>query len=143
VLSRSPGKQDDVLRFGAADFADTTDRAAFGALANRFDIIINTASENLDIDAYLSLLRLDGVLDNVGASSHPVDSYNVFSLFNAQRTIASSTIGSVGETQEMLEFCAERQVVPEIETIGVGEVEAAWEKLGRCRYVIDISTFNG
>jgi uncharacterized zinc-type alcohol dehydrogenase-like protein len=144
MLGRSPGKRDDALRFGAVSYADTTDPGTFGELASRFDLIINTAPGNLDVDAYLSLLRMDGTLVNVGAAPNPVDSYNVFSLINARRSIAGATIGSLRETQETLDFCAEHHITPEIETIPVREVSAAWEKLSqaRYRYVADISTFN-
>jgi alcohol dehydrogenase (NADP+) len=144
VLGRSPGKRDDALRFGAVSYADTTDPGTFGELASRFDLIINTAPESLDIDAYLSLLRMNGTLVNVGAAPYPVGSYNVFSLVNARRSIAGTAIGSTRETQETLDFCAEHQIAPEIETIPVGEVPAAWEKTSqaRYRYVADISTLN-
>jgi uncharacterized zinc-type alcohol dehydrogenase-like protein len=144
MLSRSLDKKDDALRFGAVSYADTTDPGTFGELASRFDLIINTAPGNLDVDAYLSLLRMDGTLVNVGAAPNPVGSYNVFSLINARRSIAGSTIGSTRQTQETLDFCADHHIAPEIETIPVREVPAAWEKLSqaRYRYVADISTFN-
>ena len=131
VLSRSPGKKDDALRFGATSYADTTKYGTFGELASQFDLIINTAPESLDIDAYLSLLRMNGTLVNVGAAPYPVGSYNTFSLINARRSIAGTAIGSTRETQETLDFCAEHQIAPEIETIPVGEVPAAWEKQAR------------
>jgi alcohol dehydrogenase (NADP+) len=144
VLSRSPGKKDDALRFGATSYADTTDPGTFAELASQFDLIINTAPESLEIDAYLSLLRMNGTLVNVGAAPYPVGSYNTFSLINARRSIAGTAIGSTRETQETLDFCAEHQIAPEIETIPVGDVPAAWEKTSqaRYRYVADISTLN-
>jgi len=86
----------------------------------------------------------DGTLVNVGAAPNPVDSYNVFSLINARRSIAGATIGSPRETQETLDFCAEHHITPEIEKISVADVPAALEKLSqaRYRYVTDISTFD-
>ena len=111
--------------------------------ANTFDLIINTVSAPLDLDAYLRLLRLDGTLVNVGA---PADALplHVFTLFGNRRSFAGSGIGSIGETQEMLDFCAEHGITAEIEVIGADRVNEAWERVlasdVRYRFVIDNST---
>jgi hypothetical protein len=100
---------------------------------------------NVDVDAYLSLLRVDGVLVNVGLPSDLNATHNIFSLVLGRRSIAASSFGSIRETQEMLKFCAEHGVTPEIERIGAGDVDKAWQSLDkvRYRYVIDIATLTG
>ncbi|MBD5026057.1 zinc-binding dehydrogenase, partial [Xanthomonas citri pv. citri] len=77
----------------------TSDPATFTALAGRFDVILNTVSANLDVDAYLSMLRIDGTLVSVGAPAKP-DTYSVFSLIMGRRSIAGSLVGGIQETQE-------------------------------------------
>jgi uncharacterized zinc-type alcohol dehydrogenase-like protein len=143
VLSQTLGKKDDGLRLGADDYYATGDAATFEALANRFDLIINTVSATVDINAYLGLLRLDGTLVNVGAPPEPLP-VQVFALFGNRRSFAGSGIGSIDETQEMLDFCAERGIAPEVEVVGADEVNEAWERVlssdVRYRAVIDIAT---
>ncbi|TAI53308.1 putative formaldehyde dehydrogenase AdhA [Bacillus paralicheniformis] len=143
VLSRSLNKQEEALRFGADHYFATSDPAVFIELAGRFDLILNTVSANLDVDAYLSLLRVDGTLVNVGAPAEP-DQYSVFSLIMGRRSIAGSLVGGIRETQEMLDFAAEHGIAPQIEVIGADQVDEAYERVLRSdvryRFVIDIST---
>jgi len=145
VLSQSLSKQADGLAFGAKDYYATSDPATFEQLANTFDLIINTVSSaDLDLNAYLSLLRLDGTLVNVGAPAQPLP-VSVFTLFGNRRSFAGSGIGSIAETQEMLDFCAEHGVAPEIEVIGAEQINDAYERVLRSdvryRFVIDAKTF--
>jgi uncharacterized zinc-type alcohol dehydrogenase-like protein len=143
VLSQSLSKQEDGLRFGAKHYYATSERDTFKALASSFDLILNTVSANLDLDRYLSLLRVDGTLVSVGAPSQP-DSFRAFSLISGRRSMAGSPIGGLPETQEMLDFCAEHGVVPEIELIAAGEVGAAYDRVERSdvryRFVIDVAS---
>ncbi|PES95268.1 alcohol dehydrogenase [Priestia megaterium] len=143
VLSRSINKKDEALSFGADHYFATSDPATFTELAGRFDLILNTVSANLDVDAYLSLLRVDGTLVNVGAPAEP-DQYNVFSLLMGRRSIAGSLVGGIRETQEMLDFADQHGIAPMIEVIRADEVDEAYERLLRSdvryRFVIDIST---
>jgi uncharacterized zinc-type alcohol dehydrogenase-like protein len=143
VLSQSLSKQEDGLRFGAKHYYATSERDTFKALKSSFDLILNTVSANLDLDRYLSLLRVDGTLVSVGAPSQP-DSFRAFSLIGGRRSMAGSPIGGLPETQEMLDFCAEHGVVPEIELIAAGEVGAAYDRVERSdvryRFVIDVAT---
>lgn len=136
-------KQEEALRFGADHYVATSDPAVFIELAGRFDLILNTVSANLDVDAYLSLLRVDGTLVNVGAPAEP-DQYSVFSLIMGRRSIAGSLVGGIRETQEMLDFAAEHGIAPQIEVIGADQVDEAYERVLRSdvryRFVIDIST---
>jgi uncharacterized zinc-type alcohol dehydrogenase-like protein len=143
VLSQTLSKKEDGLRFGAKHYYATSDRATFKELASSFDMILNTVSANLDVDAYLRLLRVDGTLVNVGAPSAP-DKFHAFSLIGARRSLAGSSIGGQPDTQEMLDFCAEHGVKPAIELIGADAVDDAYERVLRSdvryRFVIDAAT---
>jgi uncharacterized zinc-type alcohol dehydrogenase-like protein len=143
VLSQTLGKQDDGLRFGAKHYYATSEESTFKQLSNSFDLILNTVSANLDIDAYLGLLRVDGTMINVGAPSDPY-SVGGFSLIGARRSLAGSAIGGLPDTQEMLDFCAEHGVAPEIELIGANDVADAYDRVERSavryRFVIDVAT---
>lgn len=145
VLSQSLGKQEDGLRLGADHFYATSDPETFTQLAKSFDLIINTVSAKLNIGAYLDLLRLDGVLVNVGAPAEPL-AVNAFSLIRGRRSFAGSLIGGIRETQEMLDFCAAHGIGSDIEVISAGKIDEAYERvLGsdvRYRFVIDIGTMN-
>lgn len=143
VLSRTLKKKEDGLRLGADHYYATRDTETFEKLAGSFDLIINTISAKIDLDAYLSLLAIDGTLVNVGAPADPL-SINVFSLIGHRRSFAGSMIGGIRETQEMLDFCARHHVTPEIEVISADQIDEAWERVlasdVRYRFVIDIST---
>ncbi len=143
VLSQTLKKQADALELGADHFFATNDPQTFAQLAGSFDLIINTVSAVVDIDAYLRLLALDGVLVNVGAPAEPL-SVNVFSLISTRRALAGSTIGGIRETQEMLDFCAEHKLGSEIEVISAEQINEAYERVlasdVRYRFVIDAST---
>ncbi|WP_066951075.1 NAD(P)-dependent alcohol dehydrogenase [Streptomyces lushanensis] len=143
VLSQSLRKKDDGLRLGADHYYATADATTFEKLRGTFDIILSTVSAPLQLDAYLSLLRTDGALVNVGAPEEPV-SLNLFSLLNGRRTLAGSGIGGIRETQEMLDFCAEHGLGAEIELIGASEINEAYERVldsdVRYRFVIDTAT---
>jgi uncharacterized zinc-type alcohol dehydrogenase-like protein len=144
VLSQTLGKKEDGLRFGADHYYATSDENTFKALANCFDLIINTVSAKVDLGSYLSLLRLDGTMVNVGAPAEPLP-ISVFGLMGNRRSFAASGIGSIAETQEMLDFCAEHGIAPETELISSGDINDAYERVlssdVRYRFVIDASTF--
>jgi uncharacterized zinc-type alcohol dehydrogenase-like protein len=143
VLSQTLSKKDDGLAFGAEHYYATSDPATFEALKNSFDLIVNTVSAPIDMGAYLSLLRLDGTLVSVGAPPQPLP-VPVFAQFGNRRSFAGSGIGSITETQEMLDFCAERGISPEIELIDADAVNEAYERVlasdVRYRFVIDVDT---
>lgn len=143
VLSRTLNKKEDGLKLGASHYYATTDESTFEELANSFDIIINTVSANLPIDAYLKLLRLDGTIVNVGAPAEPV-SLRVANLIGHRRSFAGSAIGGIRETQEMLDFCSEHNIRPQIELISADQIDEAYERVlssdVKYRFVIDTST---
>ena len=143
VLSQTLGKKDDGLRLGADHYYATKDEETFSTLANTFDIILNTVSAPLDLDAYLGMLRLNGTMVNVGAPAEALP-LHVFTLFGARRSFAGSGIGGIRETQEMLDFCAEKGIASEVEVIPASEINAAYERVlssdVRYRFVIDVAT---
>jgi uncharacterized zinc-type alcohol dehydrogenase-like protein len=143
VLSQSLGKKEDGLRLGADHYYATKDPETFKKLAGTFDLIVNTVSAKIDLDAYLSLLALDGALVNVGAPAEPL-SLNVFSLLMPRRSFAGSLIGGIRQTQEMLNFCARHRIGAEIEVIPASKINEAYERVlasdVRYRFVIDAAT---
>ncbi|WP_138752085.1 NAD(P)-dependent alcohol dehydrogenase [Paenibacillus sinopodophylli] len=143
VLSQTLKKKEDGLQLGADNYYATSDPETFKTLAGTFDLIINTVSAEIDVNAYLSLLALDGTLVNVGAPAEPL-SVHVMSLIGHRRSFAGSMIGGIRETQEMLDFCAEHNIAPEIEVIKANQIDEAWVRVlasdVRYRFVIDIST---
>lgn len=143
VLSQSMNKKEEAVAFGADHYYATSNPDTFKELANRFDLILNTVSANLNVDAYLSMLRVDGTLVNVGAPSEP-DSYRAFSLIMQRRSLAGSLVGGIRETQEMLDFSAEHGIKPQIERINADQVDEAYQRVLRSdvryRFVIDMST---
>ena len=145
VLSQTLSKKDDGERFGAEHYYATSDRQTFKDLANHFDLIINTVSANININHYLKLLRLNGALVSVGAPPEPLP-IQVFTLFNNRRTFAGSSIGGIRETQEMLDFCAEKGIAPETELISAEQINEAYERVlasdVRYRFVIDAATMH-
>ena len=146
VLSQSLRKQDDGLRLGADAYYATSDPETFKKLSSRFDLIINTVSAQVDVNAFLGLLATDGAMVNVGAPAEPLP-VGVFSLLTQRRSFAGSAIGSIRETQEMLDFCAEHGIGAEIEVIGADQINEAWERVlasdVRYRFVIDSETLKG
>ncbi|UYP18213.1 NAD(P)-dependent alcohol dehydrogenase [Rhodococcus sp. Z13] len=144
VLSHSLSKKEDGLRFGAAHYHATTDPQIFKDLRGSFDLILNTVSVNLDMDRYLSLLKLHGVLVELGLPENPL-SLRAFSLGQNDRAIAGSNVGGIPDTQEMLDFCAAHGIGAEIELIDADGINEAYDRVVasavRYRFVIDASTF--
>jgi uncharacterized zinc-type alcohol dehydrogenase-like protein len=143
VLSQSLKKQEDGHRLGATHYHATNDPDTFTQLAGRFDLIINTVSAPIDVDAHLSLLAMHGALVNVGAPAEAL-SLHVMSLVSGGRSYAGSAIGGIAETQEMLDFCAEHGLGADVEVIAADQVNDAYERVlasdVRYRFVIDTAT---
>ncbi|HET9169033.1 MAG TPA: NAD(P)-dependent alcohol dehydrogenase [Actinospica sp.] len=143
VLSQSLKKKEDGLRLGADHYYATGDPETFEQLRGSFDLIVNTVSAKLDLDAYLGLLDVDGTLVNVGAPPESL-AVNAFSLIPSRRSFAGSMIGGLPETQEMLDFCAEHGIGAEIEVIPAERINEAYERVMasdvRYRFVIDTTT---
>lgn len=143
VLSQSLRKKDDGLKLGADHYYATSDPQTFEDLKGTFDLILNTVSAPLDFSAFLSLLRTDGAMVNVGLPEEPVQ-ITLQSLFGNRRSLSSSGIGGIPETQEMLDFCAEHGLGAEIKLIAASEINDAYERVlasdVRYRFVIDNAT---
>jgi uncharacterized zinc-type alcohol dehydrogenase-like protein len=110
MLSTSAGKEADARKLGATGFGLTSDKATFQRLAGHFDLIIDTISAPHDLNAYLGLLTLDGVMVLVGVPPEPAK-VGALSLIGGRKVLTGSLIGGIQETQEMLDFCAEHGVV--------------------------------
>ncbi|ORV65565.1 NAD(P)-dependent alcohol dehydrogenase [Mycobacterium gastri] len=142
VLSQSLKKMEDGLRLGAGHYYATSDPDTFRTLRGSFDLILNTVSANLNLGDYLNLLDVDGTMVELGIPEHPMP-VPAFALALMRRSLSGSNIGGIAETQEMLNFCAEHGVTPEIELIEPDYVNEAYERVlasdVRYRFVIDIS----
>jgi uncharacterized zinc-type alcohol dehydrogenase-like protein len=143
LFTTSPGKVDDGRRLGADEVVVSKDANAVAKHLGSFDFILDCVSASHDINAYLSLLKVDGTLTLVGAPEHPLP-VAVFSLLMGRRSFAGSGIGGIPETQEMLDFCAEKGIASDIETIEIQQVNEAYERLLKSdvkyRFVIDMAS---
>jgi uncharacterized zinc-type alcohol dehydrogenase-like protein len=143
VLSTSPSKKEDALKLGAHHFVVTSDAGQVKAAHGTFDFILYTVSAEHDINMYLGLLRTNGTHICVGVPSKP-SPIAAFSLLGGRKSLAGSGIGGIAETQEMLNFCAEHNIVSEIEMIDIKNISTAYERMlkgdVRYRFVIDMAT---
>jgi uncharacterized zinc-type alcohol dehydrogenase-like protein len=143
VLSTSPSKEADAKRLGASKFLLTTNKAAMKAHASYFDVILDAVSANHDFTPYLDLLDLNGKLLVVGLPAED-PKVKTFSLISNRRSIIGSMIGGIKETQEMLDYCAEKNIVSDIELINIQEINEAYERMikgdVKYRFVIDLAS---
>ena len=143
VFSTSKSKETDARRMGAKEFIVTGDIKSATSNAGRFDFVLDTVSATHDLNAYLNLLVRDGTLAIVGAPAKPVD-LHALSLIPMRRKVAGSMFGGIRETQEMLDFCAARNITSDVEVIPIQQVEAAYERVLkgdiRYRFTIDMKT---
>jgi uncharacterized zinc-type alcohol dehydrogenase-like protein len=143
VLSTSPKKEADAKKLGAHNFVVTTDAEQVKAAQSSFDFILDTVSAPHDYNMYLGMLKIDGVMMCVGAPPEPA-AVAAFSLIVGRKSLVGSTIGGIKETQEMLDFCAENNIVSDIEMINIQDITQAYERMlkgdVRYRFVIDIAS---
>ncbi len=143
VLSRSPSKQADALALGADRLLVSSDEAAMAQAQSAFDLIIDTVPVKHELAPYLPLLDVDGTLVIVGQVG-PMDEFNSVPLLLGRRRIAGSPIGGIRETQEMLDFCAEKNILPDCEMIRMEDINQAYERMEksdvRYRFVIDMAS---
>jgi alcohol dehydrogenase (NADP+) len=144
AFTSSESKRQDAEALGADEVVVSRDAAAMAAHANSLDLIVNTVAAPHDLDAFTSLLKRDGTMTLVGAPSSPHPSPAVFNLIGKRRSIAGSMIGGIAETQEMLDFCAQHNIVADIEMIRADQINDAYERMlkgdVRYRFVIDSAT---
>jgi uncharacterized zinc-type alcohol dehydrogenase-like protein len=143
VISTSPSKEADAKKLGATHFLVSTDKEAMSKYNNYFDVILDAISANHDYTTYLNLLGIDGKLMVVGL---PIESPKVqpFSLVTNRRSVIGSCIGGMKETQEMLDYCAEHNIVSEIEVIPMQKINEAYDRMlkgdVKYRFVIDLAS---
>jgi uncharacterized zinc-type alcohol dehydrogenase-like protein len=143
VISTSPSKEADARKLGAHHFLVSTNAEAMKASKSRFDFILSTISAPHDYNAYLQLLQLNGTMVVVGIPPTPVP-VAAYALIGRRRSLAGSLIGGIKETQEMLDFCAEHNIVSEVEVVEASKINEAYERMlkndVRYRFVIDAAT---
>ena len=140
LISTSASKKADGERLGAHDFIATAD---IGKAGPRFDLIIDTVSAKHDLGAMLSSLKFQGTAVLLGASPEPLP-LAPFPLIMGRRNLAGSLVGGIPETQEILDFCASKNITADVETVGVQQIDTAYERMVkgdvRYRFSIDLST---
>jgi uncharacterized zinc-type alcohol dehydrogenase-like protein len=143
VLSRSRGKEADARALGADRLLVSSDEAAMRTAASSFDLIIDTVPVKHDVNPYLPLLDVDGTLVIVGQIG-PLAEPMTFPLLLGRRRIAGSPIGGIAETQEMLDYCARKNILPDCEIIRMDEINTAFERMERSdvryRFVVDMAS---
>ncbi|MCF7202047.1 NAD(P)-dependent alcohol dehydrogenase [Pseudomonas oligotrophica] len=146
LFTTSPDKREDALRLGAKEVVVSKNAGEMAAHANSFDFILNTVAAPHNLDAFVNLLKRDATMTLVGAPATPHPSPSVFGLIFKRRRIAGSLIGGILETQEMLDFCAEHNIVSDIEMIRMQDINEAYERMLRSdvkyRFVIDMATLD-
>jgi uncharacterized zinc-type alcohol dehydrogenase-like protein len=143
VFSTSPTKEQNARDLGAHKFVVTKKPENFKPLAGKFDFILDTVSAPHDLNPYLNLLGLNGVMVVVGVPEEAAE-VAAFSLISNNRTLAGSGIGGIPETQEMLDYCFEHKITSDIEMIPIQQIEEAYERTiksdVRYRFVIDMQS---
>ncbi len=143
MITTSDKKGEDAKKLGADEVLISKDTEAMKSHASTFDFLLNTIPVNHDVNPYLNLLKRDKTMVLVGAVE-PLSHVNGGSLILKRRNLAGSLIGGIKETQEMLDFCGEHQVLPEVEMIDIQEINQAWDRVVKAdvkyRFVIDMKS---
>jgi uncharacterized zinc-type alcohol dehydrogenase-like protein len=146
LFTTSAKKSADARRIGADEVVVSTNAADMARHASSFDFILDTASAEHDLNAYVALLKLDGTMTLVGAPEKPAP-VSAFNLIMGRRSLAGSAIGGIRQTQEMLDFCAEKGVTADVEVIPIQKINEAYERLlkgdVKYRFVIDMASLKG
>jgi uncharacterized zinc-type alcohol dehydrogenase-like protein len=143
VFTTSPGKKEDALRLGADEVVLSKDANEMAKHAGSFDFILDAVAASHDINAYINMLARDGNITMVGAPDQPLP-VGVFGLIFKRRSFSGSAIGGIAETQEMLDFCSEHNIVSDVEVIPIQKVNEAFERLVKSdvkyRFSIDMAS---
>ncbi|ABM00912.1 NAD(P)-dependent alcohol dehydrogenase [Shewanella amazonensis] len=141
VISRTADKRADAMQLGANEFLISSETESMQQAANRFELILDTIPVKHDVTPYMPLLKVDGTLTLVGQVG-PMAEVNTVPMIMGRRRIAASLIGGIAETQEMLDFCARMNILPEVEMITMEQINDAFERLEKSdvhyRFVIDM-----
>jgi len=128
VFTTSPNKKDDALSLGADEVVLSRDADQMNKHAGSFDFILDAVSAEHDVNAYIQLLSRDGNITLVGGVDKP-HAVSAFGLLFKRRSISGSLIGSIAETQEMLNFCGKHNITADVEVIPIQKVNEAYERL--------------
>ena len=143
MITSSEQKGDDARLLGADDVLLSSDPSSFTKENGSFDFLLNTIPVNHDLTPYFELLKTNGTMCVVGAVE-PLSQVNAAQLTFGRRSLAGSLIGGIAETQEMLDFCGEKQILSEVEVIRIDEINEAYEKMQKNEvkdlFVVDLST---
>jgi uncharacterized zinc-type alcohol dehydrogenase-like protein len=143
VFTTSPNKREDALRLGAHEVVVSRNADEMKKHAGSFDFILDTVSAEHDVDALIGMLRGQGNLTLVGAPPRPL-AVSAFSLIMGRRSLSGSNIGSISETQEMLDFCGEHGITSDVEVIPIQKINEAYDRLLRSdvkyRFCIDMAS---
>jgi uncharacterized zinc-type alcohol dehydrogenase-like protein len=143
VFTTSPSKKDDAVRLGAHEVVISRNADEMNKHSSSFDFILDAVSGAHDVDAYLKLLKVDGNLTLVGAPEKP-HAISAFPLILGRRSLSGSPIGSIAETQEMLDFCGKNNITSDIEVIPIQKVNEAYDRMSKgdvkYRFSIDMAS---
>lgn len=143
MITTSPDKEKDAIALGAHKFLLSRDADAMAKHSEYFDFVLNTIPVGHDVDPYMALVKRDGTMVLVGAVE-PLKAVNGGPMIFRRKTLAGSLVGGIAETQEMLDFCAEHDVLPDCETIAIQDINEAYERLlkgdVKYRFVIDMAS---
>jgi len=144
MFTTSPGKAEDAKRLGASRVVISKDESQMEKAAGTLDFIVNTVAASHDLNPFLNTLTRDGTMCLVGVPEHQHPPLEVLSLLFRRRRLTGSLIGGLPETQEMLDFCGEHNIVCDIELIKMQEINEAYERMlksdVRYRFVIDMAS---
>lgn len=145
VITTSPDKAKDAMRLGAAGTIVSRDPDDMAKHMGSFDFLLNTVAAQYDPAPYLALLKHDGTMAVVGAPDKPLN-LHLFSVIMGRKSLAGSLIGGIAETQEMLDFCSQHNIVSDVEIIPVTQINDAYERMirgdVRYRFSIDMRSLN-
>jgi uncharacterized zinc-type alcohol dehydrogenase-like protein len=143
VFTTSPGKEEDSRRLGADEVVISRDADAMVKHTGSFDLVLNTVAAAIDLGPYLNLLARDSTLVMVGAPNEPIP-VSVFQLLMGRRNLAGSVIGGIAETQEMLDYCGQKNITADVEVIPIQQINKAYERLLKSdvkyRFCIDMAS---
>jgi uncharacterized zinc-type alcohol dehydrogenase-like protein len=143
VFTTSASKKDDALRLGADEVVLSKDANQMAKHTGSFHFILDAVAASHDINAYINLLARDGNITMVGAPETPLP-INVFGLLMGRRSFSGSIIGSIAETQEMLDFCGKNNITSDVEVIPVQKINEAFDRLAKSdvkyRFSIDMAS---
>jgi alcohol dehydrogenase (NADP+) len=146
VFTTSPGKIADAQRLGAREAVLWSNTEAMKRLANQFELLISTVPQAYPMQPFVDVLKLDGTLVNVGAMEQLQDVRGA-GLWRRRRSLVGSIIGGIAETQEVVDYCAARNIKADIELIRAEDINRAYErgvnKDVRYRFVIDMASLKG